>query len=172
MLTCCLRIPIIYVILRAEEILKHQRIEASPSLTHSKGSDQEPKYLSLTTHAGVGTKPLSMIVSRSLFRRPYQDLMRLFLQWGAKTPYERGPVLATPRDRSHNNALGAHAGGYAIYRSIAVATGHLDTTHRPRLEMTTPAVEIGPFPTWKDPKKVWPFFHNFSVLACWSYRFL
>jgi GTP cyclohydrolase II len=50
--------------------------------------------------------------------------------------------------------IGAHAGGYALYRALAIAAGSLDALHRPDLTNTAPAVPIGPHPQWADAKKI------------------
>ena len=42
------------------------------------------------------------------------------LVWGAPTAAERGPVIATLRKPHHRNAVGSHAGGYSVYRALAV----------------------------------------------------
>ena len=75
------------------------------------------------------------------------------MKWGASTPLQRGPVLATTR-HANRNAIGAHAGGYSIYRALAVASGGLDQKRFPKLELTTPAVKLGPYPSWFDPMKI------------------
>lgn len=51
-------------------------------------------------------------------------------------------------------AIGAHGGSYAIYHALAVASNELDVDHRPDFTDTEPAVDIGPFPQWSDPKKI------------------
>jgi GTP cyclohydrolase II len=50
------------------------------------------------------------------------------------------------------NAIGAHSGGYCIYTALAVAAGELNPAHIPNLAQTSPVVDFGPFPSWKDPK--------------------
>jgi len=94
------------------------------------------KFISLTTHAGIhGVRPT-------------------YIKWGAPTSEERGPVLATNINEGLRNAIGAHSGSYSIYRALAVASGALDPTALPNLQMTAPSVQIGPFPSWFDPKKI------------------
>jgi hypothetical protein len=51
-------------------------------------------------------------------------------------------------------AIGAHGGSYSIYHALAVASKDLDIEHRPDFTDTEPAVNIGPFPQWADPKKI------------------
>jgi GTP cyclohydrolase II len=70
------------------------------------------------------------------------------LNWNASTPRARGPIILSGPDA---NAIGAHAGSYAPYRALAVASGFLAPDHRPDLTATDPVVPIGPFPTWSTP---------------------
>jgi GTP cyclohydrolase II len=76
------------------------------------------------------------------------------IQWGQADPLARGPIVATVSDPKHRNAIGTHSGSYAVYRALAVASGVLQPDHRPDLTNTAPAVPIGPFPSWGDPKKI------------------
>jgi len=76
------------------------------------------------------------------------------MNWGAAEPLARGPVIATVKHGGQRNAIGAHGGGYCIYTALAVAAGELDPKHIPNLRTTAPTDDIGPFPTWKDPKKI------------------
>ncbi len=78
----------------------------------------------------------------------------LAIQWGAKTPKERGPVVASLADPAKRNVIGTHSGAYAIYRAVAVAAGALDPQHQPDLTNTSPTDVIGPHPQWGDPKKI------------------
>ncbi|MBO4123490.1 GTP cyclohydrolase II [Cupriavidus gilardii] len=74
--------------------------------------------------------------------------------WGAPTAAERGPVIATLTNPAHRNVIGTHAGAYAVYRALAVASGTLQRDHRPDLTDTAPAEPIGPHPQWADPDKI------------------
>jgi len=76
------------------------------------------------------------------------------IRWGAKEAKDRGPVIGTVSDSVQRNAIGAHAGGYALYRALAVASGSLSALHKPDLTNTAPAVAIGPHPQWADPEKI------------------
>jgi GTP cyclohydrolase II len=67
---------------------------------------------------------------------------------------ERGPVIATLTDVTQRNVIGTHSGSYAIYRALAVSAGHLKDDHRADLTNTSPAADIGPFPSWADAKKI------------------
>ncbi|MGI9507588.1 MAG: GTP cyclohydrolase II [Geminicoccaceae bacterium] len=70
------------------------------------------------------------------------------IDWGASDAKRRGPVIGTVSDSEQRNAIGAHAGGYALYRALAVASGSLSALHKPDLTNTAPAVAIGPHPQW------------------------
>ncbi|MBI2612854.1 GTP cyclohydrolase II [Candidatus Kaiserbacteria bacterium] len=72
----------------------------------------------------------------------------LSIVWGARTPAERGPIIATLRNPAQRNAIGMHAGGYSIYRGLAVAMGALPSNHVPDLTNTAPSDRLGPHPQW------------------------
>ena len=76
------------------------------------------------------------------------------INWGAKTLKERGPLIASMADHAASNVIGAYAGAYSIYRSLAVAMGALDPLHVPDLTNTAPAEPIGPYDQWFDPDKI------------------
>jgi GTP cyclohydrolase II len=76
------------------------------------------------------------------------------LRWGALTPGERGPVVASPAEPRCRNAVGSYSGAYAIYRALAVATRALARDHRPDLTDTSPAALLGTQPQWTDPAKI------------------
>jgi GTP cyclohydrolase II len=94
----------------------------------------QQKHIVLTSHPGPGKQ--------------------VAIQWGAASPAERGPVIATLTKAAARNAIGTHSGSYAIYRALAVAAGSLDREHVPDLTDTAPAEPIGPFPQWADPAKI------------------
>src|SRR4051812_47581194 len=73
------------------------------------------------------------------------------ISWGAKTPAERGPIIATLTNVDHRNAIGTHSGSYTIYRALATAAGALTMDHIPDLTNTSPVEKIGPFPSWYEP---------------------
>jgi len=98
--------------------------------------NQPPRHIVLTSHPG-GARPRHTPV-----------------HWGAASAAERGPVVASLSDPSHRNAIGAHAGSYAVYRALAVAAGQLSAYHVPDLTNTAPAEAIGPHPQWFDPEKI------------------
>ncbi len=76
------------------------------------------------------------------------------IQWGAKTPQARGPVVASLTDAKARNAIGAHSGSYTVYRALSIASGKFPSLHRPDLKNTQSPVKLGPFPQWFDPTKI------------------
>src|ERR1700704_2543858 len=95
-----------------------------------------PRHIRLTSHPGSAG----------------EGMVRL--RWGAASPQERGPVVASPADPRHRNAIGSYSGAYAIYRALAVATRALAPGHRPDLTDTAPAALIGPHPQWVEPGRI------------------
>ena len=95
-----------------------------------------PRHIRLTSHPGSAGEGM------------------VKLRWGAASPEERGPVVASPAEPRHRNAIGSYSGAYAIYRALAVATRALAPHHRPDLTDTAPAALIGPHPQWTDPKTI------------------
>jgi GTP cyclohydrolase II len=94
------------------------------------------RHIVLTSHPGQrGAKPPAV-------------------RWGAATPAERGPVIGTLADPARRNVIGAHAGSYALYRALAIASGQLSPTHRPDLKDTAPVVAIGPHPQWAGAERI------------------
>lgn len=93
------------------------------------------------------------------------------LNWGAKDPNERGPVVVTrsPSTIRRRNAIGAHGGSYSIYYALAVGSQQLNTDHKPDFTNTEPAANIGPFPAWSDPKKIVAM-DPLGHLAPWLYK--
>lgn len=76
------------------------------------------------------------------------------LRWGAPSARARGPVIATVRNPGHRNVVGTHAGGYSIYRALAIASRALAADHIADLTNTAPADPIGPHPQWSDPTTI------------------
>lgn len=94
------------------------------------------KHIVLTSHPGhFGQEPLP-------------------IQWGHADPHQRGPIIATLGNPAHRNTIGTHAGGYAVYRALAIASGSLNLNHRADLTNTAPTVSIGPYPSWADPDTI------------------
>lgn len=76
------------------------------------------------------------------------------INWGAKTPKERGPVIATISEKENRNAIGTHSGSYTVYRALAIANGDFPKEHRPELENTHSPVDITPQESWFNPEKM------------------
>ena len=76
------------------------------------------------------------------------------VRWGAPGAADRGPIIATLHDAEARNAIGSHAGAYAVYRALAIASGQLAAGHRPDLTDTKPAEAIGPFPQWEGVERI------------------
>ena len=76
------------------------------------------------------------------------------VRWGALTAEERGPIIATMFNPSHRTAFGMHAGGYAMYRGLAVAMGAARPDHVPDLTGTEPSDRIGSHEQWKNDKQI------------------
>ena len=80
------------------------------------------------------------------------------IHWGAKNPLERGAIVGTLTQRSQRNVIGTHGGSYSIYRSLSIASGQLDPTHRADLTDTQPLVQIPPNSAWStesgDPHRI------------------
>src|SRR5262245_60313835 len=76
------------------------------------------------------------------------------LKWGAASAAERGPIVATLRNPAHRNAIGTHAGGYSVYRALAIAARTLSSDHVADLTDTAPADRLGPHPQWTGDKKI------------------
>jgi GTP cyclohydrolase II len=95
-----------------------------------------PRHIRLTSHPGgaaAGALPL---------------------RWGATDARQRGPVVASPAELRHRNAIGSYSGSYAVYRALAVATRALARDHRPDLTDTAPAALVAPHPQWSDAAKI------------------
>jgi hypothetical protein len=111
------------------------------------------------------------------------------MEWGAKDPAVRGPVVVSRhpntirrRNGTYNLpcihqlsigllplAIGAHGGSYSIYNALAVASKNLDITHKPDFTNTEPAAKIGPFPQWSDKKKIVAM-DPYGHLAPWLFK--
>src|SRR4051812_18963633 len=64
------------------------------------------------------------------------------VNWGARDPAVRGPVVGTVSTAGRRNAIGVHAGSYGVYRALAIAARELRADHRPDLTNTSPAEPI------------------------------
>jgi len=111
------------------------RARSSSISSTSSSKRRKLTYLSLTSHPNVGVDPIP-------------------IEWGAKDPKKRGPIVCSSRDPVRRNAIGAHGGAYAVYRALAVASGALDPDYKPNYENTHPVVDIGSYESWFDPEKI------------------
>ncbi len=106
-----------------------------------------PKHIVLTSHPGTfGAQPRPIV-------------------WGHGDPLQRGPIIATLTNVSQRNAIGTHAGSYAVYRALAVAKGALESDHRPDFTHTAPAESLGPYAAWAEPDAIVSL-DPFGAVAC------
>ncbi len=82
----------------------------------------------------------------------YKEMLPI--EWGAKDPIKRGPVVASIANSKARNAIGTHGGSYTVYRALSIASGKFSKEHKPDLENTQSPVKIGPHPQWFDPTKM------------------
>lgn len=82
----------------------------------------------------------------------YKDSPKI--NWGAKDPLLRGPVIATITNRAHRNAIGTHSGSYTVYRALSIASGAFPKDHRPDLTNTEPPVTVKSHDSWFDPERI------------------
>ena len=85
---------------------------------------------------------------------PHRSLRPHPISWGKKTPEERGPVIGSLNNSQDRNVIGAHSGGYGVYRALAIAAGTLNPVHKPDLTNTMPTTQIGPHPQWEGSDKI------------------
>ena len=85
---------------------------------------------------------------------PGSAAARFPIRWGAPTPAERGPIIASTTNPSDRNVIGAHGGSYSVYRALAISARAMNPSQRPDLTNTHPTAEILPQPQWADPKKI------------------
>jgi GTP cyclohydrolase II len=78
----------------------------------------------------------------------------LAIKWGAPSPAERGPLIATFTNPAHRNVIGAHSGSYSVYRALAIASGALDPSHQADFTNTLPTKPVGPHPQWAMPDRI------------------
>lgn len=94
----------------------------------------------------------SHVVLTSHSNQLFKDTPKI--NWGAKDPKERGPVIATISEKENRNAIGSHSGSYTVYRALSIASGHFPKDHRPELENTEGTVSIKPSPAWFDSERL------------------
>lgn len=97
-------------------------------------------------------KRTSHVVLTSHSNQVYKDYPKI--NWGAKSPSERGPVIGSLTDTDHRNAIGTHSGSYTVYRALSIANGDYSTEHKPDLENTEGTWHIKPRDSWFDPEKM------------------
>ncbi|KAK4699440.1 hypothetical protein P7C70_g6819, partial [Phenoliferia sp. Uapishka_3] len=117
--------------------------------------EETPKSPSLTARKEATTNGYSQRVILTTY--PGQvGIHPIPLNWGASTPQERGPVVASRHVNSLKvrNAIGAYSGSYSIYRALAAACGLIDPSHRPDYTNTEPPVDILHNPSWDDKTKI------------------
>ncbi len=76
------------------------------------------------------------------------------IEWGAKDPQARGPIIATISEKENRNAIGTHSGSYTVYRALSIAKGDFKTDHHPDLNNTEAPITISPADSWFDPCKI------------------
>ncbi|RXT53031.1 hypothetical protein B6S44_20050 [Bosea sp. Tri-44] len=79
---------------------------------------------------------------------------RFPIQWGAGTPEERGPVIASTTAPGDRNCIGAHGGSYSVYRALAISARAMNPAQRPDLTNTHPTSDILPQPQWFEPGRI------------------
>src|SRR5262249_40131105 len=80
----------------------------------------------ISTSVRCGMNP-SLSIAKGSVMQPAVEPPQLV--WGAPSAAERGPVIATLRNAAHRNAVGSHAGGYSVYRALAIAARTLAHDH-------------------------------------------
>ncbi|KAH8174254.1 GTP cyclohydrolase II domain-containing protein [Sarocladium implicatum] len=95
------------------------------------------------------------------------------MDWGNGDPLKRGPVVVSRASSSirRRNAIGevSSGGSYSIYYALAVASKEIMVDYKPDFTNTEPAVNIGPFPSWADPKKIVAM-DPWGHIAPWTYK--
>lgn len=148
---------------------------SDPPLNERNGVEipKTPSGAALHQHKGLPSSPSSDLLlndsptKEGFFERivlttyPTQSgISPLPLSWGAPSPHERGPVLASRlvgkvNNLKQRNAIGAYGGSYCVYHALAVACNELQANHRPDFTDTEPPVKIGPHPQWEtSPPKI------------------
>ncbi len=97
-------------------------------------------------------KRTSHVVLTSHSNQLFKDIPQI--HWGAKSPEERGPVIATISEKENKNAIGSHSGSYTVYRALSIASGAFPKAHKPMLENTEGTYHFKPNPSWYDETKI------------------
>ena len=85
---------------------------------------------------------------------PGSAAARFPIHWGAGTPQERGPVIASTTNPADRNVIGAHGGSYSVYRALAISARAMNPAQRPDLTNTYPTSDILPQPQWFEPGRI------------------
>ena len=85
---------------------------------------------------------------------PGSAAARFPIHWGAATPEERGPVIASTTNPADRNVIGAHGGSYSVYRALAISARAMNPAQRPDLTNTHPTSDILPQPQWFEPGRI------------------
>ena len=135
-----------------------QVARAADGLSSSPPSSLGPASLANKTSPTILPQRKSSVTSRIILTTyPGQSgIDPLPMEWGNPDQSKRGPVVVSRHASTirRRNAIGAHGGSYSIYHALAVASSNLHIDHRPDFTDTEPAVNLGPFPAWGDPKKI------------------
>ena len=76
------------------------------------------------------------------------------VNWAAKSPKKRGPIVGTISEQNLRNAIGSHGGSYTVYRALSIASGHFPKEHKPDLENTYPTEPVKPQPSWSEKDRI------------------
>ncbi|MFC5419057.1 GTP cyclohydrolase II [Bosea eneae] len=85
---------------------------------------------------------------------PGSAAARFPIHWGAATPQERGPVIASTTNPADRNVIGAHGGSYSVYRALAISARAMNPAQRPDLTNTHPTSDILPQAQWFEPGRI------------------
>lgn len=100
----------------------------------------------------VTFKRANHVVLTSHINQIYKETPKI--NWGAKDPKERGPIIATISEKDNRNAIGTHSGSYTVYRALSIAKGDYPKEHRSDLHNTEATTDIGPYESWFDSEKI------------------
>jgi GTP cyclohydrolase II len=97
-------------------------------------------------------KKSSHIVLTSHYKQIFKK--SLSVNWGAKTPVERGAIVGTISHKENRNAIGTHSGSYTVYRALSIASGQYTKDHIPDLKNTDVTTKIGPYDSWFETERI------------------
>ncbi|EMC97421.1 hypothetical protein BAUCODRAFT_451845 [Baudoinia panamericana UAMH 10762] len=181
------RVNVLAGVRQSQDGIAHDVMLPSPRISAMPGSPRIPPRLRESSIDGYGTNPdarhatsaspparrTSIATSKIILTtHPGQaGVDPVPLDWGSADLRKRGPVVVSRSSSTirRRNAVGAHGGSYSIYYALAVASQQINTDHKPDFTNTEPAVTIGPFPSWSDPKKIVAM-DPLGHLAPWLYK--